>query len=209
MAFGRAWRRALGHASGWFRKDSTGQFILPIPPRIHQKKLHFMTKLANIHVEIAKITKTPQKCYQHCPEEPQRYPRGLQRGSWGLQMTSKRPKRYPNGAPEGPKGSPKWSKRGPKRDPKGYPEEVQKGGLLIFWILMTVSIQITILETCLSKEREARLFLEELWSLVRQRMTADVLWKTLSFHVWLPSRMIYRRTQQVTAFGKPFQNIQE
>ena len=115
------------------------------------------------------------------------------------------PQRVPKGPQSGPKG--------PKKDPKGYPKEVQKGGPilgdLIFWILMTVLNGIRVFKTCLSKEREARLFLEELRSLWRQRMTADILWKTLSFHVWLPSRMIYRRTQEVTAFGQPFQNIRQ
>ena len=121
--------------------------------------------------------------------------------------------KVPKWSPRGSQRVPKVVQKGPKRDPKGYPKEVQKGGPILgglyFWILMPVSHGITIFRTCLSKEREVRFFLEELRSLVRQRITADILWKTLSFHVWWPSRMIYRRTQHVTAFGQPFQNARQ
>ena len=55
---------------------------------------------------------------------------------------------------------PKGAQKGPKRSPKGYPKELQKRdpilGDLISSMLMPVPYEITVFETCFSKEREAR-----------------------------------------------------
>ena len=97
------------------QKNSTGHCIWQTLPKYTRVRYILWKNYKIFMQKLLKITKTRQKCDQNCPEEPQRYPRGLQRGSWGLQMTPKRPKRYPNGAPEGPKGLQK------------EPERVQKG----------------------------------------------------------------------------------
>ena len=98
-------------------------------------------------------SKNTQKGSQCCPKGTPKTPKVTQRGPNRPQGSPKRPKWSPRG--------PQWVQKEPKRSPKGYPKVLQKGGPilgnLISSILMSVSHGITVLGTCLSKEREARL----------------------------------------------------